>query len=199
MPDSLNKIILASASPRRRELLTRENFNFCVFPSNAKEESECDTDPRDLALANARLKAEEVSEKFPNCPVLGADTIVVLNGEVFGKPKDIADAKSMLKILQGKTHSVFTAIAILKKDAGICDLSIDESKVAFKPMSDYQIDEYLKKVNVLDKAGAYAAQEFGELIIENIKGEFDNVMGLPCTLLKTRLNALFGDFKIFLK
>lgn len=199
MPDSLNKIILASASPRRRELLTRENFNFCVFPSNAKEESECDTDPRDLALANARLKAEEVSEKFPNCPVLGADTIVVLNGEVFGKPKDIADAKSMLKILQGKTHSVFTAIAILKKDAGICDLSIDESKVAFKPMSDYQIDEYLKKVNVLDKAGAYAAQEFGELIIKNIKGEFDNVMGLPCTLLKTRLNALFGDLKIFLK
>ena len=194
-----NKIILASASPRRRELLARENFNFEIFPSSAEELSECGADPKALALENARLKAAQVADKFPHDVVLGADTIVVLGGKVFGKPKDLREARRMLGELQGRTHSVFTAVAIVKKDEGVCDLSADESRVAFKPMSEGQIADYLSKVNVLDKAGAYAAQEFGELIIESISGEFDNVMGLPCKLLKKRLDSLFGDCKIFAK
>lgn len=193
-----NKIILASASPRRRELLARENFDFEIRPSSAEEISLSREAPQNVALTNALAKAKQVANEFPHDVVLGADTIVVFDGKVFGKPKDLQDARRMLSTLQGKTHSVFTAIAIVKKDEDICDLSFDESRVTFKEMSQMQIDDYLSKVNVLDKAGAYAAQEFGELIIKNISGEFDNVMGLPCKLLKKRLDSLFGDCKIFL-
>lgn len=199
MKNLADKIILASASPRRKELLERENFNFTAVNSNAKEADQTDSKTFEIALGNAVLKAENVAEKFPNNVVLGSDTIVVFNDKVFGKPKDLADAKRMLKILQGNVHSVYTAIAIVQKSKGILDASYDESKVEFKPMSDEQICDYLSKVNVLDKAGAYAAQEFGELIIKRIDGEFDNVMGLPCKLLKNRLDYLFLNHKNFLK
>jgi len=184
-----NKIILASASPRRRELLTRAKIVFDVVPSQADEDNSIDSDPRDLVLRNALTKAEDVSRRFPNTPVLGADTVVAYGGRVFGKPRDLADAKEMLKILSGNTHSVFTGVAVLVAGKNISEVDAEESRVKFKKLNDSEIDAYLKAVHVLDKAGAYAAQECGEMIIENIEGAFDNVMGLPCALAKNLLDT----------
>lgn len=187
------KIILASASPRRSELLARAGIPFEVEVSRAEEENNPDADPREAVLANAILKAKEVAQRFPGRLVLGADTVVAFGGKVFGKPKDIADAKRMLGILNGNTHSVFTGVAAAYARAdGLVETEADaeESKVTFRKLSPDGIDEYLGKVNVLDKAGAYAAQEFGELIIERIDGAFDNVMGLPCALAQKKLDTL---------
>lgn len=192
------QIILASASPRRKELMQKHGFDFIADPSGAQEGNSSE-DCLKTALSNAKLKAMEIAEKYPKTVVLGADTIVVLDGKLFGKPKDLKEAKEMLNALQGRTHSVFTAIAIILKSENILETAADESRVSFKKMDMQDIENYLKKVNVLDKAGAYAAQEFGELIIEKIDGDFENVMGLPCSLLKNELGRIFGSFKIFLK
>lgn len=198
MKNIYKQIILASASPRRKELLNRHYFNFEVVPSSVEEESSsCDCVK--TAILNAKLKAQDIAKKFPDKPVLGSDTIVVLDGKLFGKPKDLDDATQMLQALQGRTHSVFTAIAIVLNSENILETSVDESRVTFKKMDLADIKNYLQKVNVLDKAGAYAAQEFGELIIEKIDGDFENVMGLPCSLLKNELDRIFGSYKIFLK
>lgn len=193
-----NKIILASSSARRKFLMEEEGYNFEVIASNAAEATQEDIpNPIDLVQENAILKADFIAKNFENRVVIGSDTTVALGSQIFGKPRDLNHAKEMLRFLQGKTHSVFTAIAIIKKDENICDVSFDESKVTFKEMSEEDIENYLQKVDVLDKAGAYAAQEFGELIIEKIDGNFDNVMGLPMSLLKKRLDSLFKDAYIF--
>ncbi len=184
------KIILASASPRRKELLEKENYLFEVCPSSAEEEVQRCVKTFEIAKSNALLKANDIAQKFPARLVLGADTIVVLNGKVYGKPKDLQEAFKMLSELQGRTHSVFTAIALVCVSKEIERVAVDESKVTFKKMDEAAIKNYLSKVYVLDKAGAYAAQEFGELIIEKIDGQFDNVMGLPCRLLKDELDSI---------
>ena len=198
MKDVCKQIILASASPRRRELLKKENFDFIAEPSGA-EENNSSKNCVEAALANAKAKAMDIAKKRPDRVVLGADTIVVLDGVLYGKPKDSHSAKEMLSRLQGRTHSVFTAIAIVLKSQNICESAYCESRVSFKKMRISDIEKYLEKVDVLDKAGAYAAQEFGEMIIEKIEGPFDNVMGLPCSLLKNELDRIFGSRKIFLK
>lgn len=198
MKNLYKQIILASASPRRKELMQKHGFNFLAEASGA-EEGDSSEDCLKTALANAKLKAMEIAEKYPENTVLGADTIVVLNGKFFGKPKDLNEAKQMLNALQGRTHSVFTAIAIILKSESILETAASESRVSFKKMNSQDIENYLQKVYVLDKAGAYAAQEFGELIIEKIDGDFENVMGLPCSLLKNELDRIFGSFKMFLK
>ena len=198
----MGKIILASASPRRSLLLKECGIEFDVEVSRADELDGAYATPSGLVLTNARIKAEDVASRHTGRIVLGADTVVAYEQTIFGKPIDLNDARRMLKTLSGKTHSVYTGIALIytfENGQKLLRANFDESLVRFRNLDDSKIDEYLQKVEVLDKAGAYAAQEFGELIIENIKGEFDNVMGLPCTLLKTRLNALFGDLKIFLK
>ena len=192
------QIILASASPRRRELLEKENFDFLAEPSGAEENNSSENFV-EAAVANALAKARDIAGKHPDRVVLGADTIVVLDGVLYGKPKDLQNAKEMLERLQGRTHSVFTAIAIVLKSKNIEKTSFCQSLVSFKEMDAAAIEKYLEKVNVLDKAGAYAAQEFGELIIEKIEGPFDNVMGLPCSLLKNELDRIFGSRKMFMK
>ena len=190
MENFRNTIILASKSPRRIELLEKAGFDFTVIPSLAEEATHTDDAPHTLAMDNAKAKAEDVAAAHPDSIVLGSDTIVVLDGKIYGKPKDLNDARKMIAELQGKTHSVFTAVALIVKNKNIADISCDESRVTFKPMSPADIENYLSKVHVLDKAGSYAAQEFGELIIEKIDGAFDNVMGLPIALLKKRLDTI---------
>ena len=196
MNSFFNKIILASASPRRSELLKREAYDFVVVVSAAQEEEQKNLDTFEIAQRNALLKARDIAKKYPDSLVLGADTIVVFQGKVYGKPKNLNEAKEMLKSLQGNTHTVYTAIALVGKNKNLETVSTDESKVTFKKMNEKDIENYLSKVNVLDKAGAYAAQEFGELIIEKIDGAFDNVMGLPCALLKKELETLSKSVKI---
>lgn len=188
-----NKIILASASPRRKELLEREGLSFDVLVPQTEEISDIRAEPKRLVTENARLKAESVARENPNRPVLGADTIVCLNGKIYGKPKDVGEAKTMLAELQGKTHSVFTGVCAAMSDGGgnvRTLLDAQESRVTFKGLDSAAIDEYIANVNVLDKAGSYAAQEFGSMIIEKIDGAFDNVMGLPVNLAKKILDRL---------
>ncbi|MBE6414785.1 MAG: septum formation protein Maf [Verrucomicrobiaceae bacterium] len=184
-----NKIILASASPRRKQLLQEANIEFDVIPSNAEEIS--NLPPLQLVSENARIKAESVAKQNENRLVLGSDTIVALDNIVYGKPRDLIEATQMLTQLQGKTHSVFTAVCLAKSVDGkmksVCD--VQKSDVKFKTLSAEEIQQYLKCVNVLDKAGAYAAQECGEMIIEKIDGDFDNVMGLPMRLVKNMLDT----------
>lgn len=183
-----NKIILASASPRRRELLKNENIPFEVIVSTANEKNFSPLGPEHLVIENALLKADDVAKKFPNDIVLGADTIVVLNNKIFGKPKNLQNAIDMLKELQGTTHTVYTGIALVRKhDKKILKKS-ESSFVTFKKLSIQDIENYITKVNVMDKAGAYAIQEHSNLIIDKISGNFDNVMGLPCQLVKECLN-----------
>ena len=188
-----NKIILASASPRRKELLEKANVDFEIIVSRADEIDDPTADPATVATENARLKASAVALENPNRATLGADTVVAFGGKIYGKPKDLNDAKRMLLELQGNTHSVFTgicsAIADENKNLQIC-CDVEESRVKFKKLSAEEIDAYLKVVNVLDKAGSYGAQEHGEMIIEKIDGAFDNVMGLPVEASKKILDTL---------
>ncbi|MBO5254472.1 MAG: septum formation protein Maf [Opitutales bacterium] len=187
---NINKIILASASPRRKQLMQEANISFEIIVSTADEVD--NLPPRELVSENARIKAEEVSKRNPQRLVLGADTIVAFNNKVFGKPRDINEAIEMLSTLQGNTHSVYTAVCLAKTtEKGTlyyCD--VQKSDVQFKSLSLNEIKNYINCVNVLDKAGAYAAQEYGEMIIEKIEGDFDNVMGLPMTLVKKMLDTV---------
>lgn len=187
---NINKIILASASPRRRQLMQEAGYNFEIIVSSAEEIQI--SNPIELVRINAENKAKDVARKNPNRLVLGSDTIVAFAEKVLGKPKDLTEAFDMLKMLQGNSHSVYTGVSFAMFDGQKFSTKTDvqESKVIFKKLSDADIKNYLQKVNVLDKAGAYAAQECGELIIEKIDGDFDNVMGLPMRLVKNLLDTL---------
>lgn len=194
----MGKIILASASPRRSLLLKECGIEFDVEVSRADELDGAYATPSGLVLTNARIKAEDVASRHTGRIVLGADTVVAYEQAIFGKPIDLNDARRMLKTLSGKTHSVYTGIALIytfENGQKLLRANFDESLVRFRNLDDSKIDEYLQKVEVLDKAGAYAAQEYGSLIIEEIQGEFDNVMGLPCKLVKKELDRLRADLQ----
>ena len=186
---NINKIILASASPRRRQLMQEAGYDFEIIVSDAQEIQI--SNPITLVKTNAENKAKSVAMQNPNRLVIGSDTIVAFAEKVLGKPKDISEAFNMLQMLQGNTHSVYTGVSVVEFDGNNIFAKTDyqESKVIFKKLSDSDIKNYLQKVNVLDKAGAYAAQEYGELIIEKIDGDFDNVMGLPMRLVKILLDT----------
>ncbi len=191
-----NKIILASASPRRSFLLEQGGADFEVRISDAPE---CDAssglEPKDIALKNAFEKADAVAKKFPDRVVLGADTIVVLDGETLGKPVDEGDARRMLSKLSGREHTVITAASLVCKSAGLSDTFFEESLVRFKRLNDEEISNYMGLVNVMDKAGSYGIQEHSDIIIEGVDGNVDNVMGLPCSLVKKRLDKFLLSIK----
>lgn len=179
MTHSPPALILASASPRRRELLTGLGLQFEVLPAQVAEHEAPDADPRAMVRHNAALKAEWVAARRPHALVLGADTIVFLDNIVLNKPRDLAEARTMLRRLSGRTHTVCTGLAVrrhhdrLALDAGVA------SEVTFKTLDDATIDRYISLVNPLDKAGAYAIQEGADLIIAGWRGSFTNIMGLP--------------------
>lgn len=176
--------ILASASPRRRELLARLGVPFAVIPAQVTEFEEPGADPRELVTHNAAIKADWVSERHPGALVLGADTTVFIDGTVLNKPRDEAEARAMLRRLGGRTHTVFTGIAVRRRSDA---LRIDEgvaSEVDFKPLDDVLIEAYLAKVHTLDKAGGYSVQEETGMIIAGYRGSFTNIMGLPVETTK---------------
>lgn len=177
------QLILASNSPRRKQLLTEYGFNFKVIPSSF-EEINAFSSPIDLAKNNALGKATEVFTQNPESVVLGADTIVVLDNKVLGKPKDELQAKSMLNSLSNKTHLVITGYAILSKGVKIVDSVI--TKVVFNDLSNALINEYVKTGSPLDKAGAYGIQD-GFSLVKSIDGSFNNVVGLPIEIIKEKL------------
>ncbi len=183
----LPPIILASESPRRAELLRQMGIAFQVAPSKAVESTHEQLTARELAQLNAYRKARSVAKRLPDALVLGADTVVALGTTLFGKPATLEEAYLILEQLQGKTHLVVTAVCLLCLRQHRQRLFIETTAVTFRPLDAVGIRRYLTQVNPLDKAGAYAIQEQGDWIIEQIEGSYSNVVGLPTEQLAYEL------------
>ena len=186
---NLPPLILASASPRRAELLQLLKLKFRVVPSTATEVLDEQLSPFEVCQLNARRKARAVAKKNPDSLVLGADTLVFLDGEIMGKPANPADAERMLTRLQSRTHQVVTGISLIHLRAHRERIFAVSTDVMFHPLDTGQIHDYLARVNPLDKAGAYAIQEHGDLIISEISGSYSNVVGLPVERLKGEIQS----------
>jgi nucleoside triphosphate pyrophosphatase len=183
----LPPLILASASPRRTELLRQLKLEFEIVPADVPEVLDENLSPLELCQLNAHRKARAVAKKIPDALVLGADTLVFLDHKIFGKPADADDAKKMLMQLQGRTHQVVTGVSLIHLRTHREKIFAASTDVTFRALTPEQIDEYLAKVNPLDKAGAYAIQESGELIVSEISGSFSNVVGLPVEKVESEL------------
>ena len=185
------KLILASGSPRRKEILEKAGFDFEIRVSDVDEGIEFGT-PADLVEKLSLIKAEDVA-KFIKAEkksglVIGADTVVALDGLVYGKPKDKEEAFEMLKSLRGRAHSVFTGVSLVDTVSGKTSTFHDETKVFFKNPSDDELKAYIEGGEPMDKAGAYAIQGEGAFLIERIEGDYLNVVGLPLDKLKENLS-----------
>ena len=174
----LTKVILASASPRRRQLLSGAGIEFEAIESMVPEQHIAGEPARDYALRMARDKATAVSSQFPDAIVIGADTIVVCENQILEKPADADDARRMLTMLSARTHTVVTAF-VLARGGKILEGSPVESRVTFRKLSDAEIDSYIATDEPFDKAGAYGIQSIGGGFIAHVEGSRDNVMGLP--------------------
>ena len=183
-------LILASASPRRRELLATLGIPFSVRTSTAEELREGPW--MMLALENALRKAEEVAARFPEDLVIGADTVIEFENRILGKPENMDDAFRMLSIFSGKTHCVTTGCAIICHSRRIRIRFAETSRVTFKSLDAETIRRYLSLVPVLDKAGAYAIQDHGEMLIESLEGSLDNVIGFPTDRFRLPLKFLLN-------
>lgn len=185
----LPPLILASASPRRAELLKQLHLEFQIVPGAIAETFDEQLSPLELCQLNAHRKARVIAKKHPDALVLGADTLVFLAGEIMGKPADVADARRMLGRLQGRTHQVVTGVSLIHLRALRERTFAVSTDVTFHPLTAEQIDSYLSKMDPLDKAGAYAIQEHGETIVSEISGSFSNVVGLPLEMLREEIRA----------
>jgi len=180
-------IILASGSPRRASLMRLLSRDFAVMVSDAPE---CDAGhftPHEVCQLNAHRKARTVAKHHPDALVIGADTEVALETQIFGKPESKKQAEEMLLKLQGRTHEVVTGVCLLQLRNHKELLFTVSTRVKFHPLTRKQVQEYLGQINPLDKAGAYAIQEHGELIVESIDGSLTNVVGLPVEALREEL------------
>lgn len=197
---SKKRIILGSASPRRRELLAQIGVEFEVLASN-KEETYTSTEPKEIVKELAQMKAENVASeaeetfgrKLSDTIVIGADTIVVRDHQILGKPKDEDDAFAMLQSLQGRTHEVYTGVAILSYDAeGNCKIISHavETKVRVHEMSKQEIRAYIATGDPMDKAGSYGIQGCFAAYVDGIDGDYYNVVGLPVSYLYQQLKEL---------
>jgi septum formation protein len=173
-------LVLASRSPRRRELLVAAGAkDVTIAASDVEESSDASQGLAALVLNNARAKATDIAAQFPKSIVLGADTLVWLDGAALGKPSDIDEARHMLDRLSGRVHEVCTGVHLVRLDPHLQVELHETTHVRFRPLDAAAIDAYLQRVDVLDKAGAYALQEHGDLIIESVEGSRSNVVGLP--------------------
>lgn len=178
-------LILASGSPRRREMLENAGLSFEVIPSPAEELHDASMPLHKLCEENAKLKAMAVAKEHPDDLVIGADTLVYIDQTPLGKPHTHDQAVSMLTQLSGRTHQVCTGVCLIKGEASECFHEITEVK--FKNLTSDDIANYMAQVDVMDKAGAYAIQSYRDLIIEEIRGDFNNVVGLPIDRLLSHL------------
>jgi septum formation protein len=184
-------VILASASPRRRELLERAGLEFEIMHSPAEEIHDASIVPEKLCEMNAALKAEAIAAIRPDAIVIGADTLVFIDDEPLGKPADLDEARAMLMRLAGRVHKVCTGVCVIFPD-GLREIFHDTTEVVFRPLDRAAIEDYLSVANPLDKAGAYGIQEYGERIISGISGSFENVMGLPVEMVMETLSRETG-------
>lgn len=185
------KIVLASASPRRRALLSDLGLSFAVEPARFDESQVTDGDPVARAKALADGKALDVAGRHPDALVIGADTIVVIDGTILGKPEDEEDARRMLRLLSGRTHRVYTGVSLRHLASGRHALEVEATDVTFGPLTDEQIARYVATGEPMDKAGAYGIQGYGATLVRGIHGCYFNVVGLPLYRL-ARMLALFG-------
>lgn len=192
------KFILASASPQRKKLLKKAGFRFKIVPSRFKEPDPAKIhykNVRNLVVKLAKEKAKEVAKRFrsESCVVLGADTLVVCNGKILGKPKDEAHALRMLRELSGSWQRVITGVCIIKNPQGIIKKSCAETDLLFKHLSEKSILNLAKKN--LDKSGSYSIQKMNDRFVKKMKGDLDNVIGLPVGTVKRMLRQLGVEFK----
>jgi len=198
-----NRLILASKSPRRYDLLKQMGLNFEVIPSTVEEVFAQAESPREHVVRLAEAKALDVGNRFPENWVIGADTIVYVDGIILGKPKSREEALEMLRLISGKEHRVLTGVSVrhLKKGKGECETV--ETAVRVKTLSQAEMDWYVRTGEPFDKAGGYGIQGIGSFMIESINGSYTNVVGLPlCELMQMliRLGAItISDFGLRLR
>lgn len=171
-------MILASQSPRRRELLAFIEPDFRVIPATGEENISEGATPKQTVLALSRQKAEEIAALHKGEVIIAADTVVAIDGKILGKPHSVAEAFEMLSTLSGRVHSVFTGVCVIFPDGG-SESFAEETKVEFYPLTDAEIADYIATGDPMDKAGAYGIQEKGAANVKGIVGDFYNVMGLP--------------------
>jgi septum formation protein len=188
-------IILASGSPRRKEILSRLGVDFILAPADVDENAIPYSSPREFAIKAAFAKVCAVEPKFERGVIIGVDTIVVLNRKVYGKPNGPSDARRMLQELSGNTHSVISGIAV-KETGKSTLLDAVETKVSFRDLTEGDIADYVASGEPLDKAGAYAVQGIGRRLIDHIDGDYYNVVGLPISRLLDMMD-LYIDTSVY--
>jgi septum formation protein len=188
------KLILASASPRRAEILRNAGFEFEVHPAHVNETRFSGEGAEDyvrrLADAKARIAAGQAARNHARAIIIGADTAVVVAGELLGKPSGIEDAKRMLRLLSGRTHDVLTGVSVLRVPEGPSALHVETTRVTFLELSNHDIEDYIATGEPFDKAGAYGIQRIGGKFVPRIEGCYFNVMGLPLSRVVSLIRAL---------
>jgi septum formation protein len=175
----MRQIILASQSPRRKKLLEQIGLKIKVVPSNIDEKLNPRLKPKGQAEELSLEKVQTIAEKYTDAIIIGADTLVDINGDILGKPKNLEEARRMIKKLQGKTHTVITGFTIMDTKSKKILTDSSETTVTFRKLSDKEIKTYITKEKPLDKAGAYGVQGIGAVLVESIKGDFFTIIGLP--------------------
>jgi len=185
------KFILASSSPRRRELLLRLQTPFdIILPDVDESIIPPDGSPETYCTALAELKANDISQHYPNNLVIGSDTIVVLDNNIMGKPEDKAMAQNMLETLSGKTHHVYTGVCLKWAERNIHHLFAEITTVTFRELSEADINHYIESCPPYDKAGSYGIQDWSAVFVQEIKGCYDNVVGFPISRFYQELKKL---------
>lgn len=184
------RLVLASASPRRRRLLAEHGFQAEVCPADIEESDEPWLTARELVLLNAGRKCAAVSASRPGDVTLGVDTLVALDGAALGKPADLNHAREMLARLSGREHQVFSGVCLARGELRVS--FVEETRVTFRSLGRAEIEAYLALIDPLDKAGSYAAQDHHEMIIARTEGSWSNILGLPMERLRSVLAGPFG-------
>ena len=188
-------LILASQSPRRKTLLKKMGLKFKVVPSKVEEHMDLTLSPDDFVMHWAHEKAKDVSRSFPNSLIISADTVVVIENKILGKPKNKKDSKNMLKKLSGRTHTVITGFQLILENSAISYCGLEKTHVTIKTLSLSDINFYIKHYNTLDKAGSYGIQDWFATQVLKIEGCFFNVMGLPVSKLYDHLKNIEKELK----
>ena len=186
------ELILASQSPRRRELLTQMGLSdFLIRPAQGEEVIDPALSPQELVVSLSRQKAAEISQTAPDALIIAADTVVTADARVLGKPRDEADAAAMLRFLSGRTHTVYTGVTV--QQGNRCISEFEATQVRFRPLTEQDIAAYIATGEPMDKAGSYGIQGVGALLVEGIEGDYFNVVGLPVCRLGQMLRKFGVD------
>ncbi len=178
------KLILASGSPRRRKIMAELGYDFDVIPANVSEDLMFEESPKEHVLRLSRIKAESVAVGRKDDLVIGADTIVVLENRILGKPESEKQASEMLEMLSGKMHTVFTGLTLIHNKENYKRSDFDFTEVTFNDLSEAEVREYINTGEPLDKAGSYGIQGMGSFLVNNYRGELDTVIGFPSKLFE---------------